>query len=118
MFVGLAVGALSMFWWHAQGRTGMADAVNVVRFAVPAPPGSRIARDAYLPSIALTRDGKTLAYVCEQEGVRRLFLRAVDEWGARPLANTQGAEGPFFSPDGRWLGFFADLKLKKIAIAG
>ena len=39
-------------------------------------------------------------------------------WSAVPIPQTEGAFGPFFSPDGRWIGFFADNKLKKVAVSG
>ena len=44
-------------------------------------------------------------------------MRALDSL-ARPLAGTEGAYGPFFSPDGQWIGFFASGKLKKVAVNG
>jgi dipeptidyl aminopeptidase/acylaminoacyl peptidase len=48
----------------------------------------------------------------------RLYVRRLDQLAATSLAGTEGAAGPFFSPDGQWLGFFADGKLKKIAVTG
>ena len=70
------------------------------------------------PSIAISPDGERIAYVLEHEGVRRLYVRELDQLEGAPLARTEGAFGPFFSPDGRWIGFFAENKIKKIAIAG
>jgi eukaryotic-like serine/threonine-protein kinase len=45
--------------------------------------------------------------------VRRLFTRVMDQPKATTLAKTEGAYGPFFSPDGEWVGFFAEGRLKK-----
>ena len=70
------------------------------------------------PSIAIAPDGTRLAYVLERKGVRQLYLRALDQFDATPIPNTEGAFGPFFSPDGRWIGFFAENKLKKVAVPG
>ena len=42
----------------------------------------------------------------------------LDQLQADPLAGTEGAESPFFSPDGEWLAFFAGGRLKKIAVTG
>jgi serine/threonine-protein kinase len=42
----------------------------------------------------------------------------MDQLEAKPIAGTEGAVSPFFSPDGRWLGFFADSKLKKVSMSG
>ena len=50
--------------------------------------------------------------------VRQIYVRAMDSSEAAPIPGTEGAIAPFFSPDGQWLGFFADGKLKKIAVAG
>jgi serine/threonine-protein kinase len=47
-----------------------------------------------------------------------LFVREVHALEARLLSGTEGARDPFFSPDGQWVGFFADSKLKRIALAG
>ena len=48
----------------------------------------------------------------------RLYLRSLDTFEMVPLAGTDDASNPFFSPDGRWLGFFADSKLKKVSVDG
>src|SRR5207237_696511 len=44
--------------------------------------------------------------------------RQLDRFESQPIAGTDGAASPFFSADGRWIGFFADEKLKKVAIDG
>ena len=68
--------------------------------------------------IALSPDGKTLAYVGMRGGVAMLFLRPLNRFDSRPLAGTEGAAFPFWSPDGTHIAFFAERKLKKIAMAG
>ena len=47
-----------------------------------------------------------------------LYLRRLDQLQATPLAGTEDAMGPFFSPDNQWLAFFADDKLKKVPVNG
>jgi serine/threonine-protein kinase len=60
-----------------------------------------------------------LVYVAATEGgTTSLYLRPLDEIAARAIPQTEGASTPFFSPDGRWLGFYADGMLKKLSIAG
>jgi Tol biopolymer transport system component len=54
----------------------------------------------------------------DSSGTRSLWVRGLDSFAARPLPGTQGATQPFWSPDSRWLAFFASGKLKKIAVAG
>jgi Tol biopolymer transport system component len=72
-----------------------------------------------VPSFALSPDGHALAFSAEAPGARpTLWLRSMDQMGARQLAGTEDAEDPIWSPDSRWIGFFADGKLKKIAAAG
>ena len=48
----------------------------------------------------------------------RLFVRRLDQLEAVALAGTAGADNPFFSPDGRWIGFFAGGRLKKVEVSG
>jgi len=72
---------------------------------------------ANVPAVALSPDGKRVAYAASRGGSSQLYLRALDSL-ARPLAGTEGAYGPFFSPDGQWIGFFAGGKLKKVAVNG
>ena len=69
-------------------------------------------------SFALSADGRQLAFVATVDGKPRLWVRPLDESTARPLAGTEGASYPFWAPDGRAIGFFADAKLKRIEIAG
>jgi hypothetical protein len=67
----------------------------------------------------LSQDGKDLAFVAaEAGGARRIYVRPLGSLEARPLPGTDNASWPFWSPDGRRLGFFADGKLKIIDIQG
>jgi len=72
----------------------------------------------YPASVVLSPKGDQIAFVAESGGKRQIFVRPMDEMNARPLVGTDGAQQPFFSPDGRWLGFFAEGKLKKISLRG
>jgi eukaryotic-like serine/threonine-protein kinase len=69
-------------------------------------------------SLAISPDGRRLSYVALKDGVRQLYVRQLDELQFRPLPGTEGAVGPFFRPDGEWLGFFSAGKLKKAAFDG
>jgi Tol biopolymer transport system component len=69
-------------------------------------------------SIALSPDGSLLAYAAERGGTSQLYVRALDRFDARPIPGTEGAYDPFFSPDGRSLGFFSENKLKKVSLQG
>ena len=68
---------------------------------------------------ALSPDGLKLAFVAvDSSGKNRLWVRAQNSITALPLPNTDGATFPFWSPDNRFIGFFAGAKLKKIDAAG
>jgi len=81
--------------------------------------------DASLASIdrgsaaILSPNGQIFAFVAQRRsGAPSLYVRRLDQLEATPLAGTDGAHSPFFSPDGEWIAFFADAKLKKIALSG
>ena len=69
-------------------------------------------------SAILSPDGTTLAFVAQQAGQIRLFIRKLDQLQAAELVGTEGADNPFFSPDGQWIAFFAGAKLKKVSVTG
>jgi Tol biopolymer transport system component len=71
-----------------------------------------------LGSFALSPDGRQITFVASEDGTARLWLRRLDATSAQPLAGTEGASHPFWSPDSRSVGFFADNKLKRIDIGG
>ena len=101
-----------------------ARGTTITRFSEPLPSGvtlaaltTRTGNAVSISALAVSRDGRRLAYVGQgPDGVRRVWLRSLDRLEAQPLPGTEGAAGPFWSPDGRFLAFFADGKLKKIEI--
>jgi Tol biopolymer transport system component len=69
--------------------------------------------------VILSPDGVRLVFTGKSsDGTPRLFTRRLDEPMAHELVGTVGAYGHFFSPDGKWVGFFASGKLKKIPVEG
>jgi serine/threonine protein kinase/Tol biopolymer transport system component len=70
--------------------------------------------------IAIAANGHTIAVVGYQESARKnvLWIYELGSRGAKSLAGTEGASYPFWSPDGRSLGFFADAQMKKVEVAG
>jgi eukaryotic-like serine/threonine-protein kinase len=90
----------------------------VTRTVINLPTGQQLAGLENGPAVALSADGTHLAYVARQGGTQQIYLRAMDNLEARPIPGTEGGIGPFFSPDGQWVGFFAGGKLKKVAVSG
>jgi Protein kinase domain/WD40-like Beta Propeller Repeat len=73
----------------------------------------------YGASAILSPDGPRLALVAiGADEKRRIYVRSLDQLQATVLSGTENARDPFFSPDGQWLGFFADGKLKKVSVQG
>jgi Tol biopolymer transport system component len=77
----------------------------VIRFQIPVPDEA---------TFALSPDGGQLAY----SGGGRLWLRQLDAFTAHDLSGTEGAQHPFWSPDGRWIGFVSGGKLRRIPAGG
>lgn len=72
----------------------------------------------FLPDLVLSPDGTQVVYSVLQNGKTQLYLRPLDQFEAKAIAGTEGAYSPFFSPDARWLAFFAGNSLKKVDLAG
>lgn len=101
--LGLGIAYLRRPQWRA----------NTMRFNIFAPEKTILTE-----SFALSPDGARLAYVVRGIEGKSIWLRALNSVEARELPGTEGADFPFWSPDGRSLAFFAGNKLKKIDIAG
>jgi len=67
---------------------------------------------------AISPDGRTLAFVTSDFGIQQLWVHSLDASTAQPLAGTEGAFLPFWSPDSRVIGFFSAEKLKRIEASG
>ena len=69
-------------------------------------------------SLALSPDGKLLAFVAPVNGVPSLWVRRLDQERAQPVAGTSDASFPFWNPDGRAIGFFSGSTLKRVDLSG
>jgi eukaryotic-like serine/threonine-protein kinase len=103
-------------WWRALSVPKPVSGVRTA-FAVSIPAADTLTYDD-TPNLALSRDGRRLVYEAERSGTSHLFLRTFSEIEPRMLEGTAGARDPFFSPDGQWIGFFAEGKLKKSPVGG
>ncbi len=91
-----------------------------LRFQFVPPQGERLEQNssAGQRGFAISPDGSKLVYVVEKGATTELRLRSLDSEVATRIPGTDGAQAPFFSPDGKWVGFAAGPKLEKVALAG
>ena len=88
-----------------------------VTLQVALPDGvSIVTRDA--PSVALSPDGREIVFMGAKGSAVQLYARSLDEPEAKAIAGTENGASPFFSPDGKRIGFFANGKLKEIGLEG
>jgi Tol biopolymer transport system component len=87
------------------------------RFAIHLPPIDFLIRGPGSP-VVLSPDGARLVCLGMRNGRDQLYLRRLDRLEATPIEHTEGARHPFFSPDGAWLGFYAQGALHKVSLDG
>ncbi len=111
----VAFAVAAFFWW----QPNEAPEHPLTRFAVSVGDG-QILSFVDQPIIDLSPDGRTLAFVATdlEMGQQMVYLRRLHDREVWPLAGTEGASHPFFSPHGTQLAFFADGKLKKMSVEG
>ena len=102
-------------WWLSARRAEAPVAVHMAFAVAPSQPlGITLGR-----IVALSPDGRTVVYAtADSAGRNRLFARALDDLRQQPIAGTENATFPFFSPDGRWIGFFDGRQLMKVPVGG
>ena len=123
-FKGYAIGAIvaaivtasaSFLLWR--GNPG-SSSTHTLRFTVSAPPGMSLSGQGG-GKIALSPDGQRLVYaMADSTGASHLWLRPLNALTAERLSGTDGGFSPFWAPDSRQVGFFANEKLKKIDVTG
>ncbi len=102
---------------------------SVVRLSIPLaqtgngaaenqPLATAIEFSSGLPSVAISPDGKRIAYAATSNDISQIYVRQLDSFETVALPGTERGRGPFFSPDGQWLGFVTFGYLMKIPVAG
>jgi Tol biopolymer transport system component len=113
----LALVAVGAAWAALRPREAIKP--QPMRFAITPPAGQPLAiglnpdRD-----LAISADGTRLVYIVLNNGQRQLMVRAIDQLEAVPLRSVQNPRLPFLSPDGKWIGYFDTVGLKKVSITG
>ena len=116
----LVLGALSGAWAVAHFRQPRAEE-RVLRLQIEAPPDGQFVLGGAGPTIgtvAMSPDGKTVAYLARVNGKTGLWIRPLDASAASLLPGTAGAAFPMWAPDSQSLAFFAQGKLQRIQLAG
>jgi serine/threonine-protein kinase len=113
---GVAVISLAAATWGWL-RTISVPPRLVARFSVALPPETSLAQ-SFRPAVAISPDGSRIAFVANHAGTPQIFLRELNRADATPITGTEGASGPFFSPDGQWVAFISSGKLKKVPVGG
>ncbi|HIJ53527.1 MAG TPA: serine/threonine-protein kinase, partial [Planctomycetes bacterium] len=99
-------------------RTSSLPKSQLSRFVINLPQGESIASIGVGSAVALSPDGTRLAYVVRRGNSNHLCLRSLEDFDAKTIQGTEDAQAPFFSPDGNWIGFCAEGKLKKVSLLG
>ena len=99
-------------------RSRREPAAHAMRFAIPIPPGTAYSRSPLSRAVSISPDGTRLAIEAISKGRSRLYLRPLDSDEAVELEGSLDATFPFWSPDSRFIAFFAEGKLKKIPATG
>jgi Tol biopolymer transport system component/predicted Ser/Thr protein kinase len=111
--VAALVAAYAGWQGGARARSG-----SPLHLSITLPAGTALVEDS-TQTIALSPDGTTLVYSAYGEDKKvQLYLRRLNTFDSTPIAGTEEGRAPFFSPNGEWLGFFADDKLKKVSLRG
>ena len=96
---------------YLSARASQAQPVVRLIYTIPA---NQLPSAPQRNRLAISPDGSKIVYAANE----RLYVRALDSLEAVELTGTEGAMGPFFSPDGQWVGFLSRPQLKKVSING
>ena len=115
--LGAAVGGFALGLGVVLGpeEPAVTESSAPVRFGIDLP---LVRGQMKIGNAVISPDGATIVYSGYLENNHQLYVRSLNGLESRPIAGTEGASMPFFSPDGRWIGFFAGGKIKKISIRG
>ena len=119
VLAGVSVIALALAWGPWRQAPAPAPDEHTVQASVVLPADLRLWATEPAGRFALSPDGRRLALVgSDADGKTMLWVRPLETDVTQPLAGTEGATFPFWSPDSRFIAFMAGGKLKKIAAAG
>ena len=118
-FVSAVAAILAILVWIGSPFSQHGESASTLRFSENTPIAPDVAMVGHYGSaVAISPDGQVLVWVGFTGEETRLYSRHLDEAEAQLVRGTEGALAPFFSPDGEQIGFWADRRLKKVAVRG
>ena len=107
------------FLWHPWSANRQSFS-GTMRLSISLPEGMSIDLRYYGSSVAISPDGKTIAFVAKQDSLpsRHIYVRGINDYNARLVPGTEGAWSPVFSPDGKWFLFDGGGRLQKVSLMG
>jgi len=108
------VAALGFAWWAKD-----APSARVIQATIDIPEDHAVVATGLRGgSLRVSPDGQSIAFVSQHEGRQQIWIRRLSEREGHPVQGTGGGHRPFWSPDGRSIGFFADGNLRRVSVAG
>jgi len=104
--------------WFINEKANIESSANVERLNIVLPPDAPVIRKYDNLSIAISPDGTLIVYKSLFEDKAQLYKRYLNKYDAVPIPGTEGGQAPFFSPDGKWIGFQSNGILKKVLLSG
>jgi Tol biopolymer transport system component len=120
--VAAALAAVGLAFFAGRWRIGPETAplaMPLVRLSTMLPAGVSVTRGpGQTSSVAVSPDGRTIVIAGSDKDGQRLYRRSLDRLDPEPLPGTERGSSPFFSWDGKWIGFFADGRMKRMPADG
>jgi serine/threonine-protein kinase len=114
LVLGVALAALAAWLMRGPARR-----VQTMRFVVSPPSDRPLTMQGSDRDVAIALDGTRIVYRTTGDNIQTmLMIRSLNEFEAVPLTAATFARSPFFSPDGAWVGFFAQTSIRKVSAAG
>jgi serine/threonine protein kinase/Tol biopolymer transport system component len=114
----LAVALVAAVWGWTRGSFQELAESKVTRWEVALEEPLRLAVGGRTNPLTISSDGSRIVFAAERRGTSHLYLREFDDFDFKLIPGTEGARNPFFSADGKRVGFFAGTKMQTVAFDG
>jgi serine/threonine protein kinase len=113
----VTLGALAWALWLHPKKDDAGRLPGLLNLTAVSSPDQTITHTE-IPCLTISPDGRIVVYTISEGGASQLYLRTLDSYQPVPIKGTLNGTAPFFSPDGQWIGFAADGKIKKVPASG